>query len=644
MVRVSAVFLCLLRRDFLETIIRYHMQNTKRGNLRWFLSALGALSTFCLGMWSCEFPESSPYGNTLPETRLANIPPNDTIAVYLRLGVIPEFTLYWLGDDPDGYVIAFRYWWTTFPNNSPTEYFDTTTILNITNLAGQSVPNYVLAKGSPSSLFNIYNFLVTLTPEDQAIVQAINDSLATLRPFVVPYKTGIVSTDSLVGGSNEENVTPNKGVFIFSSLVDSNMHRFDVQAIDNNDAADITPARVHFWTKEATAPIALIRIPGGLPPAGGFVIRYPTERWPGLRFLVQSQDPSTSEQEFSWTVDDTSQWSDWSESDSIFVTALDIPNVAIVDTHYFWVRARNRWGVISPPSKAFRASAGQGAAAFRDTFFTCTLPAIDDPSYHRVLVILNHRTPASPPAPLPSPSNPDSTMMRQFYSEILDSVSVGRPQPIQYDIRVASANIAAQFPSRRELGNYSAIIMVSEQVIAPIGGGNWVFSGPSQLLVREYLNIGGKLIYSSGPNIGPAISNYPASGFPSPGTWSYDVFHISAYQTNSGLDFMGGRGVLPGYPDFTLDPIKVPTDSLNSLRAIARNLPRGFAEPITLFNSRTDNSSFENQPLGVRFLAPPPDPPAGQTYSMVWFGFPLYYAEKSAAIQMMRQAFDDINE
>ena len=41
-------------------------------------------------IWSCKEPPGGPHGNTPPDTRLANVPVNDTIALYIRNGAIPE--------------------------------------------------------------------------------------------------------------------------------------------------------------------------------------------------------------------------------------------------------------------------------------------------------------------------------------------------------------------------------------------------------------------------------------------------------------------------------------------------------------------------------------------------------------------------
>jgi hypothetical protein len=153
------------------------------------------------------------------------------------------------------------------------------------------------------------------------------------------------------------------------------------------------------------------------------------------------------------------------------------------------------------------------------------------------------------------------------------------------------------------------------------------------------MNAGGNLIFIGPQDADRFINNYSA--------WSIEIFHTNPLGgfilKNNGLDFIGAKG-RQGYPDITLDPVKVSADSLGSLRGIILNYPTGFAETISLFDSRTDDPQFENQPLGIRFLAPPPTPPASTTYSVVHFAFPLYFAERAAVVQALGQALNDVRE
>jgi hypothetical protein len=103
------------------------------------------------------------------------------------------------------------------------------------------------------------------------------------------------------------------------------------------------------------------------------------------------------------------------------------------------------------------------------------------------------------------------------------------------------------------------------------------------------------------------------------------------------------RGDL-GYPSIPLDSTRIAPDSASAIRNIGNigiNFPYGFAQTISFFHSRF-GTFYENFPVGVRFLAPLPAPGQPRTYSVVHFGFGLYYGQKSAVIQSLRKAFQDI--
>ena len=67
-------------------------------------------SIFLLGCEPDDPGEENP--NRVPETRLSNIPPDSITSTS------PLLALSWLGDDPDGFVTAYRYTWTFQPSPS----------------------------------------------------------------------------------------------------------------------------------------------------------------------------------------------------------------------------------------------------------------------------------------------------------------------------------------------------------------------------------------------------------------------------------------------------------------------------------------------------------------------------------------------
>ncbi|HEX9658545.1 MAG TPA: hypothetical protein VGB89_16690 [Bacteroidota bacterium] len=593
--------------------------NQKMYNI--IFASIATLLSVCL--WGCDNPGGAQRPNNVPETRIANVPLDDSIAQYIGRGVIPEFTLHWLGDDNDGYVVAYRYRWMDDSRfgSSTTPY---TTVLNISQIAGAPLLSPILIKGTPRSVFEIYNYLVNLNPADPtdtSAIRIINDSVGTQRSFAVPYATGPIPGDSIVGSNPIVNQSPTRGTFIFSSLADSNLHSFEVAAIDDNNAVDPTPALVRFWTLPAPEPRAII-VTG--PVNDQLTLFCITDTWPGLPFTFAALDPSTFQQEYSYAVDDTSSasWTPFLPISGVNITASDFQ--ASGESHVFYLRARNRWGVIS-----------------RDTSraFTAVVPEFAEPGFPgRILFINNSPKLLTNIGTLPPshPLVPDSNTVRAYYTDIMDSLGLTG----KFDVYTVPYN-NGNWPSRRAISQYSTIVLLVEQRLDYLGFGGvrYVVNATKQSLLREYLNVGGNLIVVGGVNMSGIISNYT--------TFADTVFHAPIGIENNTFDFAGAQGLL-GYPNFVLDQSKPYPDPdsvvAGVIRGISINIHRGFGEPISLFNSNSNNPSFQNQPVGIRFIGIPPVAPGCRTYSVVYFGLPLYYVERSVAIQAMRKAFQDLNE
>lgn len=580
-------------------------------NLPGLLFLLGLVSVVSLSLVTCKYPNDPAKGNTVPDTRLANVPANDTLAVYINQNAFPEIQLSWIGDDPDGYIVGYRYRWTDFINGQPTNVTPWATILNLTRSGWENV---IEVRGTPASIFNIYNFLATLGPTDTALVRIIGDSLFTQRTFIVPYKTGPVPTDSIRGTSRIVLQTPTTGTFIFNSPVDSNLHRFEVAAIDNNDEVDPSPALTNFWTLVSPSAVVLI---DAVPPANSLVIRNATERFPGLRFQFRSLDPNNLfDIRFSWAVDDTTNWSPWQEENFAYVTASSFVPIQS-GTHRFYVRARNRWGVVSAP---------------RDTAFTAVVPDFDSPGYQQRILIINgvpHTNSAVSTTAL------DSNRVKAFYSELLDSAGkAGR-----YDFyNLSTTPSTGRFPDDVIFGRYSLVVYAVDVRIPILGGAFYQVNTTRLAYISRYMLVGGKVIVSGIPDARQAMSNYDV--------FMPNFMHVAPttfipYMLNTAPDFKGGKGRL-GYPNVDLDTSKVPPGQLG-LSNINLSFPWGFGQDIYRFDSVTDDPTFENLPVGVRYQAPPA-PPEQETFSTVYFGFPLYFGQKSQAIAAIRKAILDVNE
>ena len=589
-----------------------------------------ALCCLSLALWTCKYPSGPLKENTPPHTRIANVPANDTTGQYTA--TFPEIQLSWVGDDPDGYIIAFQYRWSTALPRQPFPASGSwTTLLNISKAGWDNV---VLVKGSPASLFRIYNYLVTLTTTDTALDKIVGDSLATRRAFAVPYKTGIVPTDSIAGASKLVLQTPTTGTFIFESPADSNMHRFEVRSVDNSDAVDPLPASQTFWTLVSPGSIVIMSPPpgpAGVPAPNSMAIRHKTDRFLGLRFLYQASDANNQFGfQFQWSVDDTLHFSDWSEDQVAYVTASDFRPIQS-GTHVFYVRGKNRWGVVSP---------------VLDTTFTAIVPAFDTPGWpHRTLVINNDVNGNG------TRGKPTLDQVESFYSEVMDSI--GRTGRYDY-WRVVRPGppVTYVWPNLETLGQYTSVVILMEYYIPAFGPNSAQKLGLGQQdSLWNYLVAGGDMIWSGTPAIQSGVINFNPPNDLTGTSWSTKVFHLlpntpqSRYITSQGLDFNGVWGTL-GYPDVQLDTTKIAPDSVGAMfniRNIGVNYPAGFAQTISYYHSRY-GTFLEDFPLGILFQAPRETDPGLQTFSVVYFGFPLYYAQQSAVIQCFHKAFDDIYE
>lgn len=598
-----------------------------RNNIAKPLVVAGLACGMVLGIMSCEFPKSPPNENTLPDTRLANIPANDTIAQYITLGVRPEVQLYWLGDDPDGFVIAYRYRWIDVYRGQRVEQ-PYHTVLNLVSIGTSALQRVMLVRGTPRSLPDLYRFFSTLTNQDQALINTINDSLLTGRPFAVPYKTGIVPGDSVVGADSIMHRSPTTGQFIFDSPADSNMHIFQVASIDNSGGVDPTPAIVHFWTLKSPAPIVSVTGPivntdisSGLSDTDQIAIRYATDRFRGIRIDFTAIDPSTDERVFQWAVDDTldpTSWSPWQQSTTAYVTASSFRPI-VSGWHRFYVRAKNRWGVLSNIA-TYRHSSGQGS-------FKATVPDIDDPNYVPRTVIINAIPPGNGTL-----GNPDSNQVKAFYNEIMDSVGMSG----KFDIRSGPLTWMDQSSSVIYLGKYSTVIFLAEKKLPTIGAALYQLNTGRQANLRRYLQAGGNLVFV-GPIDSTVFSGTPFSNF------AFTYLHRTGHRRNDALDCAGMTGLL-GYPDVRIDPARLPADSLGSIRAVLSSIPVTFGETIGQFISRTNNPAWQGAPVAFRYLAQDPIPPARRTFSVVNFGVPLFFSQKSDVIRAMRKALTDVHE
>jgi len=465
-----------------------------------------------------------------------------------------------------------------------------TTILDlIFSPSGFIVGIVPVLKGDGSSAPSVYRYLTTLS---QVRLDSVVNILASGRAVVV-------GSDTIIRADSTQLQSPNRGTFIFESPDSVNSHVFQVKAIDNNGAESILPAQVTLWTSKVTPPETNIT---GFPADSSYIINQVTDTFQGLQFTFQGRDVQSQSFEFSWTVDSV-RWSAFSSAVTAKVTASDL-RLPLSGLHRFYVRARNEFGVEDTTPAA-------------RTFLTIFPLFVDSLFPKRTLVINCTRDTGLAGCPT-------NASVNAFYQSVLDSL--GRSGV--YDLWTVRSQ---GWPRRDSVGfaRYSTVFLICDFFAI---SNQTLINGYRADILRQYLNVGGKMIFSSW--------NLPGIFSPADNPFFTNYIHIvspSFNPFNNSQDFVGSRGAL-GYPTVSLDTTKMPSSWQKALARLSVNPPTGFAEIIGRYDSKRDSLLFENQPIGIRYFGPP------KTYSVVYFGFPLYFVSKSDAVGLIRKGFQDLGE
>jgi|GEM_PF-1821358 len=713
--------------------------------------------------WSC-----TGGGGFLPDippiVRLANLPPTqDTIT-----SSNPRLTLYWVGDDPDGYVVGFKYRW-SYPINGVVYERPWSTILNIGAVKSGS-ENFALMLDTTNytrwlgpSAYNgqlseryaptAYKYFATLPGGglDSSISNALD------RGDTVLIQGLRVFASNPADQAFPIHVNPNSGTFIFDSQDSLNFHTFEIEAIDNLGVVTRPPAKLSFNTLRVTIPrtqVNAIYYSGKLVQPGDslLVIDKFTDTFTdvkgsageAIRIDYQGIDPNSRTLQYSWNVDSvknpdgTLSWSDWTSSASAFVNGSDFdPARKYEAEHVFSVRCRNEFGAIDTagfygnivtgnagnnlqsytqtvvdrldPEGSLRPVAGTytlvaqagtnpgtmeliynngtpvdnispqakhivvhggiaGVLTLDANGIPPTFPQVDnvavvvasakfytiypkfarDPSYRKYLILNNsyHWSPAHV-----SPFQPSYSMIESFYSSIFHDLGKDGLYDI-YDVPRISGGGEKDFVSLGELANYSMVFIVADtdslysHALSGVYGGpepfKYTFDGSRIGKLQTYCNVGGKVVISAVNFLSVACSDQSVAG----------LIHISENpggepQGESNLDIGGATGdSTKGYVDAVFDRQKIDTTvcPAGAIRDVWTVTPIGFGERIYRYRSTecdTNTSganweSFDRRVIGTRYQ--------GVTYSVIFYGFPLYYCQYGNARDIIKNTLIDIGE
>jgi hypothetical protein len=587
--------------------------------------------------WNCKGPGDFKK-NELPITRLANVPPPDTLIT----SASPLLTLWWVGDDPDGFVVAFRYRWSYRTDaSSPYQYKPWTTVLNLWNVVGGGPSGTqtfaLMTNADVSSLPNVYHYFAILPvgglAEDSVLNLARGDSL-----YIAGARVWASNTRAEL---HPVNPTPSKGVFIFDSPDTLNYHTFEVLSVDNV-AAEGVPASVSFFSPRVAAPKTRIT---EWPQDTVMVLMDRTVTFGGVPFAYQGFDPNSRTIDYQWVVDrdlwpaGNVPWSDFTKSQAVTVTARDFPDPYATE-HTFYVRSRNEFGVIDTLGMFVEPRAdGSGIDTIRaHVSFKTIYPLFARPGNEkRILVLTNSYS-----WPDGTPARPTVPMIDQYYTTMLNNI--GRAGAYDfYDVTLLPDK-SKPYPGRGFLAKYSAVILVCDAINY---GDTWGydqkggsgFPGEIKSKLIDYLNVGGRLVVSSWA-LPWGINAGVGDGFMSQVCHLQDI-NRAVDDSSSHVGFGGATG-LKEYPSVVFDSTKADT-LWSPVHFIFAGRPYGFGEKIYLYNPVGNGfTPLAGQTVATRYL--------GLTFDVIYFGFPLYYvevpgvSEQPSATALLRQALIDINQ
>lgn len=585
------------------------------------------LSIIVLFLLDCSNPknEGEYYANILPKTRLSNvIPLDDTIQTEN-----PRVTLYWVGDDPDGYVVGYRYRWNfRLSKSEPFQYKPYSIILNLI------VEEFALMvqTENPKLIPPIYKYFANLMG-NEGLEQSQEDSLSRgdsiwvlgTRVFASNPDSIRLQTGHRIRYMFPVHDNPNTGTFIFDSQDTLNFHTFEVSAIDNIGDTSITSAKVSFETPQVVPPHG--HVEDG-PDDTVLVLMDKTPTFNGIRFRFQGVDPNSRTIDYRWVVDRDKwladsgyiPWSDFSPTEYAYVTARDFPDT-YATSHTFYVQARNEFGSIDTVGITRNPDGDITDTAWYNFYTIYPQSQIPGaPTQEKILIINNCYNNY-----YPSTAHPAYATVDSFYRDIL--LGLGKPDSIIHFWRSGkNPPDGPGWPGRGEIGKYTMVIVTADVVNEYYLNGQLLDATRLQIL-RDFCYVGGDLIMS-GWELTSAFNMQRFAEFYS------NIIHVNmgTIQLFSKEELIRAAGLLE-YPDLFIDEAKADTAWQTGMKHVWLNYPVGFGEIIHKFDSKSNTYPIENGPISIRYL--------GVTFNSVYFGVPLFYFQRPAVDSTIARVLED---
>ena len=387
--------------------------------------------------------------------------------------------------------------------------------------------------------------------------------------------------------TNWTTTTATSMTVAFNSSDSLNLQRFMVRAIDNNGAADPTPAEKHFITTRTLPPVAHIKSPGDNTKM--LARQTVTDWWPGVKLVFEARDPEEQGKvvEYAWAVDG-GPWT-WTTDTTVYV----MPNLftpPLSGAHLLRATARDNTNLVAEP----------------DT----TTVILVEPTFEKDILMVDETDEFN--APFVGSNIPDS-VVDNYYLRLFNPTDT-------WDF------IKQGMPPREVLGQYKLLVWYADDL--PSTKPHKLALPENIVVVQDYLNVGGKF-FMSGWRILKSFAfdkNFPFVF--SRGNFVYDYLHIEVVDETTPIgDMTYCIGVGSEFSDIRVDSTKLAKFPYGGKLGQVNIIPArgGFTD--VLYSYQNDPQSpfvqYRGRATGLRYY--------GTVFDAVVLGFPMYFIREDDA-------------
>lgn len=474
-------------------------------------------------------------------------------------------------------------------------------VLSIAAIAGLALLTYrcerVTSPANPNSPPNTTMANIPVENDTLFALQTLHwdgeDNDGFVARYEYRYKTyHLVRGDSLI--KDWKSTTSTNLTIAFESSDTLNFQVFQVRAIDNNGAADPSPAERRVYTVQTRLPQTEILSP--VQNERAFVIDHTTDWWQGIKLSFTGRDLDGEIVEFGWMVDggDTT----WTNDTTLYITP-DKFSLPLAGPHTLGVTSLDNTNLLDPVGDVV-------TVYLIEPTFTKDILIIDETNESN----LNFVFPG-----VPVQARDDS--VDNFYQQVFGPAN-------SWDY-IKKNNTP---PSRDTLGQYKLVIWHADDKPTTTG-----HALPQHInLITDYMNVGGDFIMS-GWRILKSFDWEQSWGENNPhsfaeGTFIHDYLHINvANETPTApSDFTFGEG-FSGFNDVHVDDSKLSEfpyfGKMNSVNIITNW--GGFTKVIYAYQNELAGLTWpRGNPVGLQYF--------GTSFNAVILGFPIYFIQKDDAI------------